>query len=433
MKDTTNSTPRWVVLAGGLAAFGTYFCVYAFRKPFTAVTYEGADALTIAGVALDFKVALVIAHVVGYALSKLIGIRVISELDKRKRVAFLLAMIGVAELALIGFGLVKDSWWAMIMLFFTGLPLGLIWGIVFSYLEGRQTTEILGAMLSVSFIISSGVVKSVGAALARIDWIGDYWMAAATGLVFLLPLLGFVFWLDRIPPPDAADIAARTDRQPMDQTQRRQLLLTLGSGVIGIVLYYVIITIFRDVRDNFAAELWTALGYGDTPEVFAIAELPIALLSLLAVFAGYFIRSNRRALRYYHLLFVGSTAMVLLATIAFSAGMMGGAIWMVTVGLGLYLGYVPLNAIYFDRLIGAFRQVATAGFLIYVADACGYAGSVGVLLIKNFASLELSWLDFFVGLSYLTGGAGLILSLYSWSAFERRLRRATSYFSPTTR
>jgi hypothetical protein len=69
--------------------------------------------------------------------------------------------------------------------------------------------------------------------------------------------------------------------------------------------------------------------------------------------------------------------------------------------MGLYLGYVPINCVLFDRLIAAIGQAATAGFLIYVADASGYAGSVALMLYKNFGSPELSWLTFFIQASYV--------------------------------
>ncbi len=62
------SAPPAVFTAfAGLAGFITYFSMYAFRKPFTAASFEG-----IAGWhhALDFKIALVIAQLVGYATSK---------------------------------------------------------------------------------------------------------------------------------------------------------------------------------------------------------------------------------------------------------------------------------------------------------------------------------------------------------------------------
>src|ERR1700748_3311981 len=67
-------------LYGGLMAFGAYFAMYAFRKPFTVGSFSAA-----AHVIVDYKIALVIAQVLGYALSKVAGIRVISEMPASRR------------------------------------------------------------------------------------------------------------------------------------------------------------------------------------------------------------------------------------------------------------------------------------------------------------------------------------------------------------
>ena len=69
-----------------VAAFGTYFCMYAFRKPFTAATYEGIEWLGI-----GYKTILVAAQVFGYTLSKFIGIKVVSEMPARYRAIAILA------------------------------------------------------------------------------------------------------------------------------------------------------------------------------------------------------------------------------------------------------------------------------------------------------------------------------------------------------
>jgi hypothetical protein len=91
---------------------------------------------------------------------------------------------------------------------------------------------------------------------------------------------------------------------------------------------------------------------------------------------------------------------------------------MISVGLGLYIGYVPFNCVLFDRLIAAVGSVATAGFLIYVADAFGYLGSVGLLLYKNFGHASLSWIEFFLGFSYGTavvcGALFAVGAAYFW-------------------
>ena len=62
----------------GLLAFCIYTCMYAIRKPYTAFTYSGFVFL-----GLPLKAWFVIAQILGYALSKWIGIGFIGSLKKR--------------------------------------------------------------------------------------------------------------------------------------------------------------------------------------------------------------------------------------------------------------------------------------------------------------------------------------------------------------
>ena len=41
-----------------------------------------------------------------------------------------------------------------------------------------------------------------------------------------------------------------------------------------LVLSYVLLTALRDFRDNFAAEIWAAMGFGEASDVFTASELP---------------------------------------------------------------------------------------------------------------------------------------------------------------
>ena len=171
----------------------------------------------------------------------------------------------------------------------------------------------------------------------------------------------------------------------------------------------MMLTAYRDFRDNFAAELWEALGYGNTPAIFTLSEIPIAVLVLLALGLTMFIRDNEKAFRIYHWMLFFSTLMVGVATWLFTHGQLNPAVWMIIVGVGLYVCYVPFNCILFDRMIAVFKVEGNAGFLIYIADAFGYLGSVSILLYKNFGQPDLSWLTFFVNGSYLLCLFGLVL------------------------
>lgn len=409
--------PALFVLFAGLAGFCAYFSMYAFRKPFTAATFDVVPGWTFA---LDYKIALVIAQVAGYALSKLIGVRVISEMGPDRRGQAILALIGAAWLALVAFALVPAPW-NVAALFLNGLPLGMIWGLVFGYMEGRRTSEVLGAILCASFIASSGVVKSAAKILMQ-DGVGPFWAPAATGALFL-PLLAVSVWaLEQLPPPSAADEAERVRRAPMSRADRRAFLATYAPGIGLLVAGYVLLTAFRDFRDNFAAEIWTALGYGDASSVFTASELPVAALSLGVLAALMAVRDNLRALLAMHGVILAGFVLLGASTLAFQARLIGPLPWMILNGAGLYMAYTPFNAMLFDRLIAYSGRAATAGFLIYVADASGYMGSVALLVWKNFGATALDWLQYFISGAYAVSLVGLSFTALSMIYFARRPR-----------
>src|SRR5271170_6707231 len=236
-----NASPAAFAVFASLAGFATYFSMYAFRKPFTAATFGVVDGWHYK---LDFKIALVIAQVLGYATSKFIGIRVISGMQPTYRARAILGLIGASWLALLVFA-VAPALLKVPAMFFNGLFLGMIWGLVFSYMEGRRVTEILGAVLCASFIVSSGAVKSVGLLLIQLMHVPVFWMPAAAGLVFV-PLLCLSVWcLSMLPPPSAEDEAARVRRAPMTGAEVRDFLRGYGFGITLLVITYVFITALR--------------------------------------------------------------------------------------------------------------------------------------------------------------------------------------------
>src|SRR5437588_12678790 len=93
-------------------------------------------------------------------------------------------------------------------------------------------------------------------------------------------------------------------------------------------------------------------------------------------------------------------ALIGVGTLLFDAGVIPPMPWMIRVGLGLYLGYVPYGCVLFDRMIAALGTVATAVFLIYISDAVAYGGSVGIVLYKVLGQADISKLQFFRYFSY---------------------------------
>ncbi len=413
----SSTSPAAFTAYAGLAAFATYFSMYAYRKPFTVASFPGE--LDIPGLPhLGYKSLFIIAQGVGYAASKFLGIKFVSELSPARRAATILGLIGAAELALLLFAILPQPYSAICMTL-NGLPLGMIWGLVFGFLEGRRVSDLLGVGLSISFIVSSGVVKTVGRWLLGTG-VPEVWMPVTVGALFALPLLLFVAMLAQIPPPSAEDEASRTKRAPMSAGERNAFFRANAPGLIALIVLYVLLTAFRDLRDNFARELWDALGFAGEPAILTTAELPVAFGALIGVGAIYLIKDNRRALMAIHGIMLFGSFLIGGSTILFDLGAIGPVPWMISVGLGLYLGYVPFNSVLFDRLIAALGSVATAGFLIYVADAFGYLGSMTVLVTKSVGSPNLSWLEFFRVFAYVTAVVTGVLYVGSALYFRGR-------------
>jgi hypothetical protein len=400
----------------GLAGFAAYFSMYAFRKPFSVAIFGSVPGWHFA---LDYKIALVLAQVLGYAVSKMIGVKFIAEVTPNRRAAAIVVLILMSWLALLLFAVVPTPWNVCAM-FLNGLPLGLIWGLVFGFMEGRRTSEVLGAILCASFIVSSGAVKSVGKLLMDGWHISPFWMPAAVGALFF-PLLGLSVWgLSQLPPPSAQDESERVRRAPMDSAARARFLSCYGVGIVLLVLAYVLTTAIRDFRDNFAAEIWTALGFGQAAAVFTASELPVAVLSLTVLGVIIVVRDNVKALLVIHGVVFAGLLLLGLSTLAFRAGLLSPLAWMILNGAGLYMAYVPFNAMLFDRLIAASGTVGTAGFLIYIADATGYLGSCALLMWRNFGLVELNWLQVFTATAYSASIIGMILMGLSAIYFLRK-------------
>jgi len=417
LKSTAENNELFFVIFAITASFFTYSCMYAFRKAFTVATFDGVFVLGI-----HYKIWLIASQIMGYTLSKFIGIKLVSEMKPEKRAIAILMVIGIAQVSLFLFAVTPQPF-NIVWMFFNGLPLGIVWGLVFSYLEGRRTTELLGAGVSVSFIFASGFVKTVGKYLLINFEVSEYWMPFVTGLIFTVPLLISVWLLNKIPPPNELDIAQRTKRVPMTKAERNEFLGKFFTAIVPFTLVYIFLTVLRDIRDNFAAEIWMELGQGNDSSIFTIAEIPVGIGVLIIISTMILVKNNLMALNASIGIIITGLVLNILASTAFRNGLINGFTWMILVGLGLYLGYIAYHALLFERFIATFKYAANIGFLFYFADAFGYLGSVTAFLLKNFFSPDISWLNFFSTLTITLSTAGIIFSLITFQVIKMKYRR----------
>jgi hypothetical protein len=413
--DAAGRRPLGVAAWAVTAAFGTYFCMYGFRKPFTAASYSG-QALG----AIEFKTALVTAQVLGYMVSKFIGIKVVAEMSPRHRAAVILVLIGTAHLALLGFALAPAPY-NVAFLFLNGLPLGMVFGLVLRFLEGRQATEALTAGLCASFILADGVTKSIGATLLEAG-VTEAWMPFAAGLVFVPPLLVGTWMLSRLPPPSAKDVTERSHRPTLTRADRASFLRRHAAVLIPLVAMFVLVTVLRSIRADFQPEIWRGFGVQAAPAVFTQTESIVALVVTLACGAPALVRSNRQAMNLGLAVCLAGLGVVAVALI--SRGATGGFTFLVLTGLGIYLPYVAVHTTIFERLIALTRDRGNLGWLMQVADAAGYLGYVSVMLGRGAFPRQGDFLTFFAAAAWLLAAVSAACVAVCW--WNLASRRATS-------
>ncbi len=389
--------------------------MYAFRKPFTAATFEGPEYF-----GLGLKSILILAQLLGYMLSKFIGIKVVSEMRGEYRAGAIIVLIAASEIALVGFAYLPLPL-KVLMIFFNGLPLGMIFGLILSFLEGRKQTEALSAALCASFIVSSGAVKSVGISLMTYWGVSQYSMPMFAGLIFFVPLLIAVFFLKATPPPDQLDRELRSERVAMSRRDRANFFRAYWPGLLLLIVTYVALTIVRTIRDDFGVEIWRAMGVSSRPSVFTTSETWVGVIVTAMAAFTIWVRNNLMAIRLTIAFMCLAFALVVISTLFQINGGLSPYLFMVACGVGLYVPYVAFHTTVFERLIALAKTPANIGFLMYMVDSIGYLGYAVVIVSISSLSDASDLLTIFRGALLVAAVVCVLCLVLALIYFERAL------------
>lgn len=420
LKNYINSRPDWVkTLFAAIAAFCTYMCFYPFRRAYTAATFQ--DLLYFG---VHFKILIITAQVMGFAVSKGIGVKVVSEMKPSKRPVNLLLFTGLSWLSMLFFGLVPAPY-NLLFVFFASLPLGMFYGVILGFLEGRKNTDLLVAALTASFIIGSGFAKSVGKWVMGSLNISEFMMPFVADTVMYIPLAVSVWFLSQVPAPSESDKADRVERLPMNKSERKAFVKEFGLGLTPFIFSYVLLTAYREFRDNFMPEILEELGYGGNSALFTQTEIPIAIIVLLLMASMRWIRNHRMAFNFIQFLLIAGALVIGLSTFLFQINVLSPIGWLIGVGFGAYVAYSMCNSLYFERMLAAFKYPGTVGFMITLADYYAYFGSLLVLFYKNFFQTNTTNVTFFVYASYFLASTYFLMVLVSKFYFDKKSKTSS--------
>ena len=247
--DSAISSAHRANLAHGFSRFPLLSKHVRFSKAFAAASYS--DDITWLG--LELKTAFVLAQLFGYILSKFVGIWWLSARVESGRFGLLMRLMFVAYAALIAFYLLPTELKPLAMLV-NGMPLGMIWGVVISYLEGRRQSDTLLVMLASSFVIATSLTKDVGLWVMNSFAVDPYLMPVVVATLFY-PLLAAsdLHLRNRQPLPRTTQLAALSARRfhPLRVPNFSSILAWSGRAHGAFML----LTAFRDFRDNFGIEI----------------------------------------------------------------------------------------------------------------------------------------------------------------------------------
>lgn len=401
----------FILWAGG-AALLSYSLVYALRKPFTAAAFDGIEAF-----GFDYKVLATIIQILGYLIAKFVGIKLISELKRENRLKFILVSIVVAELSLVAFGLLPTPY-NMFAMFFNGLSLGCMWGVIFSFIEGRRMTDILASLLGISIVISSGTAKSIGLFVMDTLHVSEFWMPALIG-AFALPLLALLgYSLTRLPQPTAQDIAQKSNRVTLNGKQRKELFINFMPFLILLFVANLMLVVLRDIKEDFLVKIIDMSGHSSW--MFAQVDTVVTLIILALFGTMVFVKSNMKVLIVLLGMVVAGTATMSFVSFNYDFLQLDSITWLFVQSLSLYIAYLCFQSIFFDRFIACFKIKGNVGFFIVTIDFIGYTGTVLVLMFKEFVHADINWLEFY---NLLSGYVGLICTVAFTGAIVYLIQR----------
>eukprot|EP00039_Didymoeca_costata_P029394 m.24490 g.24490 ORF g.24490 m.24490 type:complete len:448 (+) comp7612_c0_seq1:272-1615(+) len=392
-----NSFKTTVVMSIAVAI--CYIGVYFIKYPMFVLSGDHYEKPLYLGISLSSWFGL--ATTSGYGISKVPAYFFVSEMNRSRRFILILSIILLYFILTVGFFAVSPGYIQISGVFLGGLFGSWIYTVLFTYLEGRRTTEVLAGVLNAAIVFGGSLARFVASLLLKHlpEHLHNWMPLFAAGMLLPASLICLAI-LNSQPAPSAQDEKQREVRKSMNTRERTKFMRKYAFGMFANILVFAILTTFRSFRDFFAVNIYSELlGHTPSASLYLLADWPAGFFSCGLITLVSLVKDNRVALNL--LLYLSFSGNVMLCAVSFLFKLKiltNPTAFIVLIGVGLYLAYMPLGSILYDRLLAVSGTKGTTVFLIFVSDACGYLGTIGLLLYKNLDpdSQKANWEDFFV-------------------------------------
>jgi hypothetical protein len=241
-------------------------------------------------------------------------------------------------------------------------------------------------------------------------------------IIFLIPAIIFSYLLEKMPKPSNEEILANAPRTALTKSERKAINKKYFGFLFAIILLYGFLTLLRDIRDNFGAEIMSGLHIYNAKNLTQLESIITIIMLVSIPFISRVKNHYNAILTTIVATFIGGLICIS-TSILFKNQVIDGMGLLLFSGGGIYVGYILINISIMNRLIGFNGTPANSGFLVYMADSAGYLCS---LFISGFALFskkgELPWLNWFQNLIFF---GGIIVMLFAVVAFYQIRKHRT--------
>nr|UDO47023.1 hypothetical protein [Pandoravirus massiliensis] len=309
--------------------------------------------------------------------------------------------------------------------------------------QGRRASDVAMPVATLAILLAPAVSRPLSMYVA--EWLGSVgdasdndghlWMPMAVSVVCAAPTLAAAAALTAMPPPNQADVRARSahtgvcerdsdgthgvlvyrapggavDVEAMSAGADRAWFRRHWSLVLGLAVSNAALQGLGAVRDVFTADL---VGASAPWWHSVVADAPACVVACLCYVPLIWVKDNRRAFVAIGGVCLVAAVVVLLTGAASAAGWLSPLVFLVSGGVGHFFALVPFSGggIVFERLIGA-SHMAVDPLLVNVAcQVPAYAAALGVLLLAPAAAHPAA---FFEWTAVLCGG--VLLASCAWT------------------